>query len=231
VALATASPQSSGPTRTIRRVCAANRGENAPAGGRDTGTSLAKERPLETRREQPGALGGEVVTANRRRRRLGGRHNHRSACRSALARAALDTCQRAATLDGQARLETLRHSSAQAEAAIAAYPDDPVAHFAAFCSRGRRLDSGALPLAALVDLRQARRSLDTALELWPEYPDALAAKGAMLLRLPRLLGGDPDLGARLLRRAAALAPDNAATQQLVTQLLPPTTVAGRNRSH
>ena len=44
--------------------------------------------------------------------------------------------------------------------------------------------------------------------LAPDYPAALAAKGEMLVELPRLLGGDPREGERLLRRAVALDPDD-----------------------
>jgi hypothetical protein len=149
---------------------------------------------------------------------------------SALARAALAACHQATALDGPAQLELLATGAAQAEAAILADPQDPVAHFAAFCSRGRRLELHGLTMSALLDLRHARQALDTALRLLPDYADALAAKGALLLRLPRLLGGDPERGAHLLRRAATLAPDNAATQQLITQLVhasAPTAVAGR----
>ena len=46
------------------------------------------------------------------------------------------------------------------------------------------------------------------LALAPDYPAALAAKGEMLVELPRLLGGDPQEGERLLRRAVALDPDD-----------------------
>ena len=141
---------------------------------------------------------------------------------SPLARAALATCYHASTLSEPARTALLVDAATEAEAAIAAMPEDPVAHFAAFCAGGRRLEAQGLSMAAVLDLHHARQALETALRLLPEYADALAAKGVMLLRLPRLLGGDTELGVHLLRRAATLAPNNAATQQLLTQLVPVT---------
>ena len=138
---------------------------------------------------------------------------------SPLARAALATCERAATVTGKEQLAALADGTALANAAIGADPQDPVAYFAAFCSLGRRLELRGISMHSLRELRQARAALDTALTLLPDYVDALAAKGALLLRLPRLLGGDPALGATLLRRATNLAPDNQATQRLLLELV------------
>lgn len=50
--------------------------------------------------------------------------------------------------------------------------------------------------------------IDEAGRLAPDDPDILAARGAFLLELPRILGGDPATGESLLRRALALAPSN-----------------------
>jgi Tfp pilus assembly protein PilF len=52
-----------------------------------------------------------------------------------------------------------------------------------------------------------RREVDRTLELAPDFSDALAGKGALLLNLPRLLGGDAAEGERLLRRALEIDAD------------------------
>ena len=62
--------------------------------------------------------------------------------------------------------------------------------------------------ATLGDLHRVQREIDVTLTLAPDYPAALAAKGQMLVELPRLLGGDAQEGERLLRRAVALDPDD-----------------------
>ena len=138
---------------------------------------------------------------------------------SPLARAALAACERAASVTGKEQLAALADGTALANAAIGADPKDPAAYFAAFCSLGRRLELRGLSINSPRELRQARAALDTALTLFPDYVDALAAKGALLLRLPRLLGGDPAQGATLLRRATNLAPDNQATRRLLLELV------------
>lgn len=139
---------------------------------------------------------------------------------SPMAQAALSACNRAATLSGPPQLAALDEGRSLADAAVASDPRDPVAHFAAFCARGRHLEILGVGAGAIRELRQARQALDTALALASDYSAALAAKGALLLKLPRLFGGDPETGATLLRRAAVLAPDDPATEQLLAELLP-----------
>ena len=55
-------------------------------------------------------------------------------------------------------------------------------------------------------LQALRRELDRALELDPNYADALAAKGGLYLQLPRFLGGDGVKAEALLVRAIELDP-------------------------
>jgi hypothetical protein len=124
------------------------------------------------------------------------------------AREALMICQSVEGLPESEQLARLDRGLALAERAIAERPDDPVGHFAAFCNRGRRLQLEGLSLHLFGEMRQTRRDLERALELVPDWPDAIAAKGAMLLALPRSLGGDRTEGERLLRRAVALDPSN-----------------------
>ncbi len=122
-------------------------------------------------------------------------------------RAALDDCHAAEAARDDARTARLRESLARADAAIAADDRDALAHFAAFCALGGLLKADGLALAAPGRLRRLRREIDRTLELAPDFADALAGKGALLCRLPRLLGGDAVEGERLLRRALDVDPN------------------------
>ena len=105
----------------------------------------------------------------------------------------------------------LARGLARAEEAVRADARDAVAHFAVFCNLGKRLEmerNGGRLFATLGDLRRVQREIDLTLTLAPDYPAALAAKGEMLVELPRLFGGDPREGERLLRRAVSLDPDD-----------------------
>jgi tetratricopeptide (TPR) repeat protein len=122
-------------------------------------------------------------------------------------REALRLCQRT---DGAPPAEVdamLAESLRLAEAAIAADERDPLAHFAAFCALGGQMERAGIGLAALSRLRRLRREVDRTLELAPDYADALFGKGSLLLETPRMLGGDPAEGERLLRRALEVEPD------------------------
>jgi hypothetical protein len=122
-------------------------------------------------------------------------------------RAALAECESAGAASGGARTERLRLSLEHADAAIAADERDALAHFAAFCALGGLLKEDGIGLAAPGRMRRLRREVDRTLELAPDFPDALAGKGALLCHLPRLLGGDAAAGERLLRRALELDAD------------------------
>ena len=101
-------------------------------------------------------------------------------------------------------------------------PRDAVAHFAVFCNLGKRLQIEQHTLwllSGLNELDRVRRELDVALELAPDYPAAVAAKGEMLAELPRFLGGDDEEGERLLRRAVGLAPDDPQIRVMLARLL------------
>ncbi len=138
------------------------------------------------------------------------------------ARNALAVCRAADEDSGEARAARLSHGLRLAEEAVQADPNDAAAHFAVFCNLGKRMQlrksSGGLS-SVLVDLPRARREIDTALELEPSYAAALAAKGQMLVELPRLMGGDRDEGTRLLRRAVELDPNDAQARLLLANNL------------
>jgi len=116
----------------------------------------------------------------------------------------------------------LARGLARAEEAVSTEPQDAVAHFAVFCNLGKILEMkrhGAGLFGTLGDLRRVQREIDIALALAPDYPAALAAKGEMLVELPRLLGGDPREGERLLRRAVALDPDDPRMRLMLANIV------------
>lgn len=136
-----------------------------------------------------------------------------------VAREALAICRsvdRRPAAEGRALLD---QGLALAERAIAAGPEDPVAHFAAFCNRGKRLELAGLSLRLLGEIRRVRRHIERTLELAPEWSEALAAKGALLLALPGPLGGDRTEGEHLLRRALALDPSNLEARERLGRAL------------
>lgn len=126
--------------------------------------------------------------------------------------AALALCD---ALDGMAEADrgaALERGLAMAEAAVAADAGDARGHFALVCHLGKRMERAGLSWRQITDLRRLRRELDRTLDLAPGDADALLAKGALLLKLPRLLGGDAGEAETLLRQALLAEPDNAAAR-------------------
>jgi hypothetical protein len=127
---------------------------------------------------------------------------------SSAARQALTLCGRADGVSGEERAQALARGMELAEGALAADSKDALAHFAIVCNLGKQMETSGLGLGQLLSLRRLRHEMDATLELAPNDPDALVAKGALLLRLPRWFGGDTAQAEVLLRRALAAEPDN-----------------------
>jgi tetratricopeptide (TPR) repeat protein len=127
---------------------------------------------------------------------------------SSAAAESLALCGRADDLSGDARTQALARGMALAEGALAVDQRDALAHFAVACNLGKQMKEAGIGLGQLVSLRRLKREFDATLDLAPGDADALTAKGALLLRLPRLLGGDTEEAEQLLRRAVAAEPDN-----------------------
>ncbi len=84
-------------------------------------------------------------------------------------------------------------------------------YFLRFASRGRPLQGGN-PFMNLTKLSSLERDLDHALELNPYHAEALAAKGGLLLGLPKLLGGDTEKAIAFLERAIRFNPRGPGTR-------------------
>ncbi len=119
---------------------------------------------------------------------------------------ALALCQRAGDAPEAEQDALLARSLAMAETAVATDDGDALAHFAVFCSLGEQMRRAGVSVRALTRLRRLRREVDRTLVLAPDFADALAGKGALLLDTPRLLGGDPAAAVGLLQRAIEIDP-------------------------
>jgi hypothetical protein len=132
----------------------------------------------------------------------------RDASGTPLAREAVTLCLDAAQASESEREAMLERGLATAERAVAEHPDDAKAHFAVFCNLGRKLEDDGATLAGVANVKRLQSEIDRALAIEPNFVDAIAAKGAFLVQLPSLLGGDEDEGLRLLRHAVELAPNH-----------------------
>ena len=138
---------------------------------------------------------------------------------SSVSNEALSQCRRADVFIGAEREKVLEEGSRMAEQAVALDDDDATAHFALFCTLGKRLKDTALGPAMLTNVRRLRHEIDRAIELAPQDPELWAAKGAMLLTLPSFLGGDRDEAQQLLVRAFVADPDNHVTRVYLEESL------------
>ena len=137
----------------------------------------------------------------------------------AAAAPALALCCEADWLAGAEKQLVLRRGLELAQEAAAIDPADARAHFAVFCNLGKQVQSGVLGPRDFGLIGRLRHEIDTVLELAPDDPEALVAKGAMLLALPWFLGGDRGHGEELLRAALLADPANAAARAHLVEAL------------
>ena len=117
------------------------------------------------------------------------------------------------TIDREARKAHFDRGQALAERAVALDDNSADAHFALFCNLGELMRLDGENLSQVFQLRRLMAELDRTLELDPNHVDAMAAKGTLLVRLPRLLGGDSVKGEAMLRQVLLRDP-NAFTTRL-----------------
>jgi hypothetical protein len=138
---------------------------------------------------------------------------------SQVAAESLALCDGADELPADERAAALERGMALADSALAADERDALAHFATVCNLGKQMEAAGLGLGQLFRLRRLRHAMDAAIELAPADADALAAKGALLLRLPRWFGGDATEAEALLRRALISEPDNGTARCYLAKAL------------
>jgi tetratricopeptide (TPR) repeat protein len=120
---------------------------------------------------------------------------------------ALEECHRGRlATDRATRLAHFQQGQIVGERAVAADEGNADAHFALFCNLGELLRIDGESFTSLFGLRRMMNELDRALELNPEYLEALSAKGALLVKLPGILGGDVEKGEELLQQVVSRAP-------------------------
>lgn len=112
-----------------------------------------------------------------------------------------------------------RRAREQAQAVLTRNPNSPGANFVYFAATGRILLADGLTKNLFALRSLDKDHLDRAIQLDPDYANALAAKGGVLLDLPRLIGGDASEGLRLLRRASALNPGGVGTRVSLAKAL------------
>lgn len=110
--------------------------------------------------------------------------------------------------DRSTRAALYEKGQALGEQAVAADEQSADAHFALFCNLGElmRID-GEMSLSSVFGFRRMMKELNRALELKPDHLDALSAKGTLLVRLPSVLGGDPEKGEQVLRHVIHEVPE------------------------
>jgi Flp pilus assembly protein TadD len=115
-------------------------------------------------------------------------------------------CQLADARPDEDRVQLLTRGQALAELALRADDHDGLAQLSLFCNLARRIQTSGPSLLRPFEMLRALQALDRAVALAPADPDVLTAKGALLVQLPRLLGGDLERGEQWLRRALAVDP-------------------------
>jgi tetratricopeptide (TPR) repeat protein len=119
----------------------------------------------------------------------------------ALAEQQLANAERAT--DNEGRKASYRSAKQHAERAIELMPANADVRFVHFAAAGRLAQLEGLATAAF-QLMSLNSELDEILRLNPNHANALAARGGMLVKLPRLLGGNTKKGVEYLERAVSL---------------------------
>jgi hypothetical protein len=114
-----------------------------------------------------------------------------------------------------------RRAEELAEMIVRDDPDSADAHFLLFAARGRRIleDNKVPSLSEFWTLKDLNKHLQRTLELNPAHADALAARGGLLLDLPRYLGGDLESARWHLERAISLNPTGPGTRICLARAL------------
>jgi hypothetical protein len=97
------------------------------------------------------------------------------------------------------RKQHFEHGEALATQAVRLDEASAAAHFAVVCNLGEMLRLDGEKITSVLGLHRLMNEVNRTLELDPNHVNAMATKGNLLLRLPRIFGGDAKEGERLLR--------------------------------
>jgi tetratricopeptide (TPR) repeat protein len=123
-----------------------------------------------------------------------------------LSNAAISECDAIPDQPRQSNRAALEAALETAERAAELDRNDPKAAFAVFCVLAKLTSLSGFRIGSLFAVHRLHKEIGRALQLFPDYSDALIARGAFLLNLPRLLGGDAREAVRSLQRAVLLEP-------------------------
>jgi hypothetical protein len=116
----------------------------------------------------------------------------------------LEQCEEGrASSDRSTRESLFRSGQMLGERAVALDDNSADAHFAIVCNLGELMRLDGERISSVLELRRLLSELDRTLALNPDHVKAMATKGILLCRLPRLLGGDAVQGEQMLRRVVA----------------------------
>ena len=122
---------------------------------------------------------------------------------------ALEECNKGRTAtERDVRLAHFKQAQALAEQALKLNDKYPDAHYALFCTLGEQLRIDGENLGSIVGFREMMAALDRTLELKPDHLNAISSKGAFLVRLPGILGGDVERGEKMLRMVIQKEPNS-----------------------
>jgi tetratricopeptide (TPR) repeat protein len=130
-----------------------------------------------------------------------------------LARRAMTECEqgRHATVREE-RQSHFERGQQLAQQAVAADDNSAAAHFAVFCNMGELMRIDGESISSVFQLRKLMAELDRTLQIDPGHTDALSSKGQLLVRLPRLLGGNVEEGEAMLRQVIQKDPSAVASR-------------------
>jgi tetratricopeptide (TPR) repeat protein len=128
---------------------------------------------------------------------------------------ALSECQKGRVAKSRPlRLAHFERGKVLAEQALTLDEQHADAHFALFCSLGEKMRLDGESFSSVFAYSRLMAALDRTLALNPNHLDAVSSKGTFLIKLPRLLGGDPAEGERMLRRVVREDPNNCVNARL-----------------
>jgi tetratricopeptide (TPR) repeat protein len=125
-----------------------------------------------------------------------------------LARQSLAECEQGRKLTARSEREAhFQRGQKLAEQAVAADDNNANAHFSLFCNMGELMRIDGETISSVFQLRRLMGELDRTLAIDPHHVDAMSSKGQLLVRLPRLLGGNVQEGEAMLREVIAQDPN------------------------